>query len=190
MGLVETGVGLIPAGGGTKEVLRRLVSPAMHTRAPSLPYVQEAFEKISQAKVSGSALEAKEMGFLRDEDRVVMNGDHLLHAAKREVLELADGYAPPARDKSIYAAGTITRMALDVGVIRPMQWGHYASEYDGVIGGHLARVLTGGDLSLPQWVPEEYILGLENEAFLELLKNEKTMERINAMLETGKPLRN
>jgi 3-hydroxyacyl-CoA dehydrogenase len=190
MGLVETGVGLIPAGGGTKEVLRRLVSPAMHTRAPSLPYVQEAFEKISQAKVSGSALEAKETGFLRDEDRVVMNGDHLIHAAKREVLELADGYTPPARDKSIYAAGTITRMALEVGVIRPMQWGHYASEYDGVIGGHLARVLTGGDLSLPQWVPEEYILGLEKEAFLELLKNEKTMERINAMLETGKPLRN
>jgi 3-hydroxyacyl-CoA dehydrogenase len=71
-----------------------------------------------------------------------------------------------------------------------MQWGHYASEYDGVIGGHLARVLTGGDLSLPQWVPEEYILGLEKEAFLELLKNERTMERINAMLETGKPLRN
>jgi 3-hydroxyacyl-CoA dehydrogenase len=190
MGLVETGVGLIPAGGGTKEVLRRLVSPAMHTRAPSLPYVQEAFEKISQAKVSGSALEAKETSFLRDEDRVVMNGDHLIHAAKREVLELADGYTPPARDKSIYAAGTITRMALEVGVIRPMQWGHYASEYDGVIGGHLARVLTGGDLSLPQWVPEEYILGLEKEAFLELLKNEKTMERINAMLETGKPLRN
>jgi 3-hydroxyacyl-CoA dehydrogenase len=190
MGLVETGVGLIPAGGGTKELLRRIVSPPMHTHAPSLPYVQEVFEKIAQAKVSGSALEAKEMGFFREEDRVVMNGDHLIHAAKREALELADGYAPPVRDNSIYAAGSITRAALEVGAIKPLVWGRYASEYDGVIGGHLARILTGGDLSTPQWVPEEHILKLEKEAFLELLKNEKTMERIQAMLETGKPLRN
>src|SRR5919107_1400696 len=190
IGLVETGVGLIPAGGGTKELVRRLVSPPMHARAPSLPYVQDAFEKIAMAKVSGSALEAKEMGFLKEEDRVVMNGDHLIHAAKREVLELADGYAPPPRDKSIYAAGTVTRGALEVGAIKPMVWGRYASEYDGEIASHLARVLTGGDLSVPQWVPEEHILRLEKEAFLELLKNEKTMERITAMLETGKPLRN
>ena len=190
MGLVETGVGLIPAGGGTKELVRRLVSPPMHARAPSLPYVQDAFEKIAMAKVSGSALEAKEMGFLKEEDRVVMNGDHLIHAAKREALELADGYAPPPRDKSIYAAGTVTRGALEVGAIKPMVWGRYASEYDGEIASHLARVLTGGDLSVPQWVPEEHILSLEKEAFLDLLKKEKTMERIEAMLETGKPLRN
>ncbi|MDQ4063368.1 MAG: enoyl-CoA hydratase/isomerase family protein, partial [Actinomycetota bacterium] len=190
MGLVETGVGLIPAGGGVKELLRRLVSPAMHTRAPSLPYVQEAFEKIAMAKVSGSGLEAREMGFLKEEDRVVMNADHLINTAKREALELADGYTPPTRDDSIYAAGTITRGALEVGVIRPMVWGGYASEYDGVISSHLARVLTGGDLSMAQWVPEEHILKLEKEAFLELLKNEKTHERISAMLETGKPLRN
>ena len=190
MGLVETGVGLIPAGGGTKELVRRLVSPAMRTRAPSLPYVQEVFEKIAMAKVSGSALEAREMGFLKEEDRVVMNGDHLIHAAKREALELADGYTSPTRDDSIYAAGTVTRGALEVGVIRPMVWGGYASEYDGVIATHLARILTGGDLSLPQWVPEEHILRLEKEAFLELLKNEKTHERIDAMLKTGKPLRN
>ncbi|HLL57423.1 MAG TPA: 3-hydroxyacyl-CoA dehydrogenase family protein, partial [Rubrobacteraceae bacterium] len=115
MGLVETGVGLIPAGGGTKELVRRLVSPAMRTRAPSLPYVQEVFEKIAMAKVSGSALEAREMGFLKEEDRVVMNGDHLIHAAKREALELADGYTSPTRDDSIYAAGTVTRGALEVG---------------------------------------------------------------------------
>jgi 3-hydroxyacyl-CoA dehydrogenase len=189
MGLVETGVGLIPAGGGTKELVRRIVSSAMHVRAPALPYVQEAFEKIAQAKVSGSALEARELGFLDDDDRVVMNGDHLLHAAKREALELADGYAPPVHENSIFAAAKTTQMALRVDV-RTLQWGRYATEYDGVIGGHLARVLTGGDLSLPQWVSEEHILKLEKEAFLELLKNEKTMERIDAMLETGKPLRN
>ncbi len=190
MGLVETGVGLIPAGGGVKELLRRLVSPAMHTRAPSLPYVQEVFERIAMAKVSGSALEAREMGFLKEEDRVVMNADHLINTAKREALELADGYTPPTRDDSIYAAGTVTRGALEVGAIKPMVWGGYASEYDGVISSHLARVLTGGDLSMAQWVPEEHILKLEKEAFLELLKNEKTHERISAMLETGKPLRN
>ncbi len=189
MGLVETSVGLIPAGGGTKELVRRIVSSAMHVRAPALPYVQEVFEKIAQAKVSGSALEAREMGFLEDDDRVVMNGDHLIDAAKREVLELADGYAPPVREKSIFAAAKTTQMALRVAV-RTLQWGHYATEYDGVIGGHLAHVLTGGGLSVPQWVSEEYILKLEREAFLELLKNEKTMERIDAMLKTGKPLRN
>ena len=190
MGLVETGVGLIPAGGGTKEMVRRLVSPAMHTRAPSLPYVQEVFQKIALAQVSGSALEAREMGFLKEDDRVVMNADHLIHAAKRETLDLADGYAPPVRDKSVYAAGTVVRAAIEAAIIRTMMWGRYATEYDGVIAKHLARVLTGGDLSVAQWVPEEYILRLEKEAFLELLKNEKTHERIGAMLKTGKPLRN
>jgi len=189
MGLVETGVGLIPAAGGTKEMVRRLISPAMHTSAPPLPYAQEVFEQIAQAKVSGSALEAREMGFLREEDRVVMNGDHLLSAAKREVLELADGYAPPIREKTIYASGKTIRAALEVDV-NTMRWGRFATDYDGVIAGHLARILTGGDLSVPQWVGEEHILKLEKEAFLELLENEKTMERIDAMLKTGKPLRN
>ena len=189
MGLVEVGVGLIPAAGGTKELVRRLVSPPMHTRAPSLPYVEDVFQKIALAKVSGSALEAREMGFLREEDRVVMNPDHLISAAKREVLDLADGYAPPVHDESVYAAGNVVRAALEVQV-KTLQWGRYATEYDGVIAGHVARALTGGELSLPQWVPEEYILKLEKQAFLELLKNEKTQERIGAMLETGKPLRN
>jgi 3-hydroxyacyl-CoA dehydrogenase len=161
----------------------------MHTSAPPLPYAREAFEKIAMAKVSGSALEAKEMGFHKEEDRVVMNEDHLISAAKREVLDLADSYAPPVRENSVYAAGTRARAALEVGV-NTMQWGHFATEYDGVVAGHLARVLTGGDLSIPQWVSEEHILKLEKEAFLELLKNEKTHERIEVMLKTGKPLRN
>jgi 3-hydroxyacyl-CoA dehydrogenase len=189
MGLVEIGVGLIPAGGGTKELVRRIVSPAMHTRAPSLPYVQDAFEKIALAKVSASALDAREMGYLREEDRIVMNPDHLINTAKREVLDLADGYAPPVHDEAVYAAGNVVRAALEVGV-KTLQWGRYATEYDGVIATHLARVLTGGDLSVPQWVSEEYILKLEKEAFVSLLKNEKTHERIGAMLKTGKPLRN
>jgi 3-hydroxyacyl-CoA dehydrogenase len=119
----------------------------------------------------------------------VMNADHVLFAAKREVLDLADGYVPPERGKNVYAAGRTVRAALEVAV-KTLQWGRYASSYDGVIAGHIARVLTGGDVSLPQWVPEEYVLKLEKEAFLDLLKNEKTHERIGAMLKTGKPLRN
>ncbi len=191
MGLVEAGVGLIPAGGGTKELARRLVSPPMHAapNTPPLPFVQKAFETIALAKTSSSALEAKEMGLLGEDDRVVMNADHLVSAARREVLDLADGYVPPEHGKNVYVAGRTARAALEVD-IKSVQWGRYASEYDGVIASHVARVLTGGDLSLPQWVPEEYLLRLEKEAFLELSKNQKTQERIGHMLETGKPLRN
>ena len=191
MGLVEAGVGLIPAGGGTKELARRIVSKPLSITpdATPLPFVQKAFETIAMAKTSTSALEAKEMGFLEEDDRMVMNADHLLSAARREVHDLADGYVPPDRGKNVYAAGKTARAALEV-AIKTVQWGRYASEYDGVIAGHVARVLTGGDLSLPQWVPEDYLLRLEKEVFLGLLKNEKTRERIGHMLETGKPLRN
>ncbi len=191
MGLVEAGVGLVPAGGGTKELARRIVSRALRAAGdtPPLPSLQKAFETIAMAKVSGSALEAQDLGFLDEDDRVVMNADHLLSAAKRETLDLADGYAPPDRDQNVYASGKNSRAALEIGV-KTLQWGHYASEYDGVVAGHAARILTGGDLSLPQWVTEEYVLSLEKEAFLDLLKNEKTQERIGHMLETGKPLRN
>jgi 3-hydroxyacyl-CoA dehydrogenase len=191
MGLVEAGVGLIPAGGGTKELARRLVSRPLGITpdATPLPFVEKAFETIAMARTSSSALEAQEMGFLDEDDRVVMNSDHLLSTAKREVLDLADGYIPPERGNNVYAAGKTARAALEVGV-KTLQWGRYASEYDGVVAGHAARVLTGGDLSLPQWVSEEYLLKLEREAFLDLLKNEKTQERIAHMLETGKPLRN
>ncbi|HEX5847870.1 MAG TPA: enoyl-CoA hydratase/isomerase family protein, partial [Rubrobacter sp.] len=191
MGLVEVGVGLIPAGGGTKEMARRLVSPPLRIApdTPALPFLQKAFEQIALAKTATSAIEAQDMGFLTDNDRIVMNADHLISAAKREVLDLADGYSPPERGANVYAAARSARAALELGV-KTMQWGHYASEYDGVIAGQVARVLTGGGLSLPQWVPEEYLLKLEKEAFLDLLQQEKTHERIEALLTTGKPKRN
>jgi 3-hydroxyacyl-CoA dehydrogenase len=191
MGLVEVGVGLIPAGGGTKEMARRLVSPPLHTApdTPPLPFLQKAFEQIALAKTATSALEAKEMGFLTHNDRIVMNADHLISAAKRETLDLADGYTPPEHTNNVYAAGRSARAALEMG-IKTMQWGNYASDYDGVIAGHVARILTGGNLSLPQWVPEEYLLKLEKQSFLDLLKQEKTHERIEALLKTGKPVRN
>jgi 3-hydroxyacyl-CoA dehydrogenase len=191
IGLVEVGVGVIPAGGGCKELLRRLVSPAMRTAggAPALPFVQRVFETIGLAKVATSAIEARELGFLDEDDVVVMSADHLLTAAKREVLELADGYQPPATEASIYAAGLPTLAALEMGV-QTLQWAGQASEYDGVIARHLARVLCGGELSQPQWVSEEHILELEREAFLALLHQPKTMERIQGLLTTGKPIRN
>jgi 3-hydroxyacyl-CoA dehydrogenase len=190
IGLVETAVGLVPAGGGCKELVRRLVSPAMRVpEAPPLPFVQRVFETIALAKVATSAVEARELGYLAEGDRIVLNPDHLLAEAKWEVLELAPGYKPPAREASVFAAGLPTLAALELGV-RTQQWGGYASEHDGVIATRLARVLCGGELSAPQWVSEEHLLELEREAFVELLRTEKTMERIQAMLTTRKPLRN
>jgi 3-hydroxyacyl-CoA dehydrogenase len=191
MGLVEVGVGLIPAGGGTKEMARRVVSPPLQTapNTPPLPFLQKAFEQIALAKTATSALEAREMGFLTPDDRIVMNADHLISAAKREVQDLSDGYAPPEHGNNVYASGRTARAALEMGV-KTMQWGHYASDYDGVIASHVARILTGDNLSLPQWVPEEYLLKLEKQSFLDLLKNDKTHERIEALLKTGKPKRN
>ena len=191
MGLVEVGVGLIPAGGGTKEMARRLVSPPLQTapNTPPLPFLQKAFEQIALAKTATSALEAREMGFLTADDRIVMNADHLISAAKREVQDLSDGYAPPEHGNNVYASGRTARAALEMGV-KTMQWGHYATDYDGVIAGHVARILTGDNLSLPQWVPEEYLLKLEKQSFLDLLKNDKTHERIETLLKTGKPKRN
>jgi 3-hydroxyacyl-CoA dehydrogenase len=190
MGQVETAVGLIPAGGGCKELVRRIVSPAMRVAdAPPLPFVQRVFETIALAKVGTSAVESRELGFLTDDDQILLNADHLLAVAKQEVLDLAPGYRPPAREASVFAAGRPTLAALEMGV-KTQQWGGYASEYDGVIATQLARVLCGGELSAPQWVTEDYLLELEREAFVELLQNPKTMERIQAMLMTRKPLRN
>jgi 3-hydroxyacyl-CoA dehydrogenase len=190
VGLVETAVGLIPAGGGCKELVRRLVSPAMRVpEAPPLPFVQRVFETIALAKVATSAVEARELGYLADGDRIVLNPDHLLAEAKWEVLELAPGYKPPTREASVFAAGLPTLAALELGV-RTQQWGGNASAHDGVIATRLARVLCGGELSAPQWVSEEHVLELEREAFVELLRTDKTMERIQAMLTTRKPLRN
>jgi 3-hydroxyacyl-CoA dehydrogenase len=191
IGLVEVGVGVIPAGGGCKELLRRIVAPAMRAApdAPALPFVQRVFETIGLAKVATSAVEARELGFLEEHDVVTLDADHQLAAAKREVLDLADAYTPPAREASVYAAGLPVLAALELGV-QTLQWAGQASEHDGVVARHLARVLCGGELSLGQWVSEQRILDLEQEAFLALLKEPKTMERIQGFLMTGKVVRN
>ncbi len=191
MGLVDMGVGLLPAGGGTKEMARRLISKPMRINpgAPPLPFAQKAFETIAQAKVSGNAQEARTLGFLTEEDLIVTNPDPLLSIAKHEVLDLAEHYQPPERSLDIYAGGRPLFAALETG-IQQIVWGGFGTEYDGVVARTIADVLCGGDLSAGQWVTEDYLLTLEQEGFLSLLHNQKTMERIEAMLKTGKPLRN
>jgi 3-hydroxyacyl-CoA dehydrogenase len=191
IGLVEVGVGIVPAGGGCKELVRRIVSPAVRAApdAPALPFVQRVFETVGLAKVATSAVEAQELGFLEEHDVIVLNAEHQLAAAKREVLDLADAYRPPAREASVYAAGLPVLAALELGV-QTLQWAGQASEHDGVVARHLARVLCGGELSLGQWVTEQHILDLERDAFLALLREPKTMERIQGFLMTGKVVRN
>jgi 3-hydroxyacyl-CoA dehydrogenase len=189
-GFVEFGVGVIPAGGGTKEMLRRIVNPAMKTEsAEALPFLQRVFMQIGLAKVATSAEEARQMGILGISDRVVMNKDLLISEAKKEVLHLAaSGYHPPIPER-IYAAGRDALGALRV-AIHMMKEGKYITEYEAHMAGKLANVMTGGELSHPTWVDEQYILDLEREAFISLCGEEKTRARMVAMLQTGKPLRN
>ncbi|MCA1554081.1 MAG: enoyl-CoA hydratase/isomerase family protein, partial [Chloroflexi bacterium] len=191
MGLVEVGVGLVPAGGGIKELLRRNLAPMKTTpQANPQPFVSQVFQTISQAKVSTSAFEAKAMGFLSERDRIVFNRGQLLGDAKREVLNMVrDGYRAPITSKNVYAVGRDGLAMLKI-VVNGMRGGNYISDYDVVIGKQLAHVVAGGDLSLGQWVNEQYILDLEREAFINLMKQPKTMERIWSFLQTGKAVRN
>ena len=191
VGQVEVAMGLVPAGGGCKELLRRIVSPAMQTPgADPLPFLQRAFELIGMGKVATSAEEARQMGFLTSADRVVMNRDQLIAEAKRTVLSMvAEGYHPPVRGKVIYAAGERMLAVLRVAIYSMVQ-AKYISEYDAKVGDKIAFILCGGNLTSPTWVPEQYILDLEREAFISLCGEEKTRERIWHFLSTGKPLRN
>ncbi len=191
MGLVETGVGLIPAGGGTKELLLRMLE-----RAPSgdsvdlFPYVRQAFETIALARVSGSAHEARKMGFLRPTDPITMNRDRLIAEAKQTVLALArQGYEPPRPRTDIPILGEPGLAALKLGIHLAWRAGQI-TEYEAHIGRKLAWVLCGGDFRSPRTVSEDYLLDLEREAFLSLLGEPKTRERMRHMLAEGKPLRN
>ena len=189
MGLVEVGVGLVPAGGGCKEMIRRLVNPLARAGADDvLAGLQKAFENIATAKVSGSAVEAKALGLLAPSDRIVMNRAHLLGEAKTLALALSETYAP-RRPEAVFAAGRDAYAALLLGVAGYVEAG-YASEHDALIARKLARILTGAALAEPQWVDQQYILNLEREAFLSLIMETKTQERILHMLRTNKPLRN
>lgn len=188
-GFVEMGIGVIPAGGGTKEMLRRIVNPTMKTQnTEALPLLQRVFEQIGMAKVSMSAEEARQMSMLGPADRIVMNKDLLLAEAKKEVLHMANtGYHPPLPEK-IYAAGRDALAAMRV-AIHMMKEGKYITEYEAHMANKLANVMTGGDLSKPTWVDEQYILDLERETFVSLCGEEKTIERMVSRLQ-GKTLRN
>ncbi len=191
IGLVEMGVGLIPAGGAIKEMARRVIAIPMSRApgAPPFPFLQRAFDTIAQAKVASTAYEARAFGFLAEDDIIVSDPAFVLATAKREALTLAAGYQAPALGNTVYAAGRPGRALLEVG-IQQLEWGGFVTEYDAVVGRAIADVLAGGDFSDGQWVTEEHVLALEQEAFLSLARNKQTRDRIQAMLTTGKPLRN
>ena len=176
IGLVEVGVGLIPAGAGTKEMLVRALDsiPQGVTEADPFPFVKRAFETIAMAKVATSAEEARGYGFLREEDSYSMNADRLIADAKQEVLSLAAaGYTQPRERRDVLALGNSALSTIKLG-IHQMKRGGFISDYDAVIGEKLARILTGGDLNHETRVSEQYLLDLEREAFLSLCGHRQT----------------
>lgn len=190
MGLVEVGVGLIPGGGGTKEMALR-TSDSLKNGDPIIPTLQENFLTVAMAKTSTSGFETFGLNLMRKGvDRVVVNSKRVIAEAKHEVLFLADrGYMQPAHRNDIHVLGRTGLGSLTVGV-ESFVAGGYISEHDAKIAKKIAYVMCGGDLSSPTQVSEQYLLDLEREAFLSLCGEKKTLERIQAMLQTGKPLRN
>ena len=190
IGLVEVGVGLIPGGGGTKEMLARAVDGLPANHPDLLPFVQRAFETIGFAKVSTSAADARRLGFLGGADRVTMNRERLMADAKAYALErVREGYQRPAPRTAIPVGGETVLAAIKLGVHLAWRAGRI-SDHDAVVGRALATVLSGGALPHQTTVSEQYILDLEREAFLKLCGERKTLERIAHTLKTGKPLRN
>ena len=191
MGLVELGVGLIPAGGGTKEMLLRCtecIPPGVE--ADFFPFVRQTFETVAMAKVSTSAKEAQKLGFMRSTDRISINRDHLIHHAKRSVLALVqEGYRPPRPKTNIKVLGEKGYALLQMGLFY-MREGGYSSQYDEHVAKKLAYILSGGNLPDGSEVTEQYLLDLEREAFMSLCGEPKTQERIEYTLKTGRPLRN
>jgi 3-hydroxyacyl-CoA dehydrogenase len=190
IGLVETGVGLIPAGGGCKEMLIRANERAAGADDLNLSYaLRPVFENIAMAKVGTSVEESRALGYLRASDAVSMNRDRLVADAKQTALGLVRaGYRPPAPPE-IRVLGE-QFLALAKLAVHQMVRGEFASAYDGVVARKLAHVLAGGALSAAQTVSEQYVLDLEREAFVSLCGERKTQERIAHTLKTGKPLRN
>jgi 3-hydroxyacyl-CoA dehydrogenase len=189
MGLVETGVGLIPAGGGTKEMLARAMARRPSPSADPLPFVQQAFETVALAKVSASGPDARRLGYLSALDTISMNRERLIAAAKAVALQrVAEGYRPPV-PPLVPVGGASLRAALELGVHLAWRAGR-ATDHDVTVGRALAGVMAGGDVPHATTVSEQHLLDLEREAFLRLLGEPKTLARIQHTLTTGKPLRN
>jgi len=190
IGLVELGVGLIPGGGGTKEFVLR-ASDELHNDEPETNTLKERFFAIATAKVATSAQEAYDMGILRKgHDEVVMNIGRRIAEAKKSVIEIYDaGYTTPQQRKDIKVLGRLGLGAMLAG-INGMWRGGYATDHDALVARKLAYVMCGGDLSEPTLVSEQYLLDLEREAFLSLCGEKKTLERIQSVLKSGRPIRN
>jgi 3-hydroxyacyl-CoA dehydrogenase len=192
MGLVEVGVGVIPAGGGCKELLVRLTEgiPAGCVEGGmNLQYqIGKAFENIATAKVGTSAQEAQELGYIRKTCAINMSRDMQIYEAKQIVLGLSKFYKPP-KPALIPVMGENFRGLVE-GIIMNMYYGKYISDYDLFVSRKIAHVLSGGDCPEGTYVTEQEILDLEREAFMSLCGQQKTVDRISAMLSTGKPLRN
>ena len=189
IGLVEPGVGLIPAGGGCKEMLfrKRDLLERKGPRGP-FPYVQQAFEAIATVKVATSAKQAQAWGYIGPDARISMNKDYQIADAKKRVLELAEGYEP-LPERTISLPGESGRVVLEYGVEQMARKG-LVTKYEEFMAGQLARVLTGGDTHPTEEVTEQHILDLEREVFCSLAGEQKTFERIQHMLMKNKPLRN
>jgi len=189
IGLVEVGVGLIPGGGGTKELTKR-ISDRFQEGDVELNALQNTFMNIATAKVALSAEEAREMNILRPFDRISMNRDRQISDGKKAVLELSEaGYTMPQQAKNIRVLGR-TGIALFMAGVQGMRMGNYISDHDAKIALKIANVMCGGDLTTAQEVSEQYLLDLEREAFVSLCGEKKTLERIQSILTGGKPLRN
>jgi len=189
MGLVEVGVGLIPAGGGTKEMVLRF-SDRLNDGDVEMNLLQESFMNIAMAKVSTSAEEARGLGYLQTKDGITINRKRVLADAKQKVLDIYNaGYTQPIQKTDIRVLGKSSLAMFEAG-ITGMRYGKYISEHDAKIARKLAWVMSGGDLSQPTLVSEQYLLDLEREAFLSLTGEKKTLERIHSILFKGKPLRN
>ncbi len=191
IGLVEVGVGVIPAGCGTKEMtMRAMDAAAKAPDADPLAFLKKTFEMIGMGKVATSAQEARSWGLLRDSDAISMNGDRLIQDAKQEVLNMdAAGFVAPVERTDIMVLGESAQAAIKL-ALHTMKQGGYVSDHDVLIGKKLANVLTGGSINHKAYVSERYLLDLEREAFVSLCGERKTQERIAGMLKTGKSLRN
>ncbi len=189
MGLVEIGVGLLPAGGGTKEMCLRAVDLAQQYKTDVTPFIIKFFEQIGMAKVSMGAAEMTNFGYLRRGDGVTMDIDRLIADAKQKVLGLAANYRPQKPVEKLPAPGRSIAASIK-SQLWNMKMGGFVSEYEAEMGGVIAQVLCGGDVNGGTLISEAYLLQLEREAFLKLCSNRKTSERIQHMLKTGKPLRN
>jgi 3-hydroxyacyl-CoA dehydrogenase len=188
IGLVEAGIGLLPAGGGCKEFALRAARNTLDD--DPFPILKHCFQTVAMAELAKSAEHAKALHYLQPADVIVMNRLELLHVAKVQALALAEaGYRPPLRPREIVVAGATGAATLKSNMVNLLEGG-FISEHDYLIGSKIAHVMCGGDIVAGSRVDEEWLLKLERTAFIELLATEKTQARIAHTLKTGKPLRN